>query len=263
MYLAWWSMEVEQLRDQDYTLGTYLTAAALSSKETQPENAFLQNSLNALWLLVVGLLYCLLPQLLCRWRLCSCLSCVCFYPSVTFFVVVVVEALYSSSKACAWGSYTIAAEREGCLIAPCLLLSILSLGRKAFLRPLCLKWNKSLQIIQKYVWQEGNGVKSELYTRTVPELFSPAYEQLQYKAWKYVTMSLATYVLVNQTVGGNVPGQWVVIAHASEALRLSLVWVKCVPKSALPSFPQHISGAKMFQGHSQKSACQQLPSFRS
>lgn len=86
--------------------------------------------------------------------------------------------------------------------------------------------------------QEGNGIKSELYIRTVPELFSPACIQSWYRVWKCATVSLATSVLVNQTVGGNVPGQWIAIAHASETLRLSLVWLKHVPKSDSPKlFP--------------------------
>lgn len=68
---------------------------------------------------------------------------------------------------------------------------------------------------------EGYGIKSEvLYIRIVPEPFSPAHMQSQYKVSKWETVSLTTSVLVNQTVGGNVPGQWMAVAHTSEASRL-------------------------------------------
>lgn len=146
------------------------------------------------------------------------------------------------------------------LTSHCLLLSVLFLGRKALLRPFHPKWKKKTSrkvwVILKYVWLGGGrgcGIKGELCIRPVPDLFSPAHSELQYKVWKYAAVFLATSVLVNQTVGGNIPGQWIAIAHTSEALRLCLVWVKHVPKSTLPSY-----SLPHFRSHSQKSACQQL-----
>lgn len=125
------------------------------------------------------------------------------------------------------GSYTVAATCEGCLTAHCLLLllSVLFLGRKAFLKPLHLRWKKKSVLSYSEIWRgggvgEGNDIKSELYIRSVPELFCPACIQLKSESG---TVSLVTSVVVNQIVGGNVPGQWIAIAHASEALRLSLV----------------------------------------
>lgn len=67
----------------------------------------------------------------------------------------------------------------------------------------------------------------------MPEPFSPAHMQSQYKVSKWETVSLTTSVLVNQTVGGNVPGQWIAVTHTSEASRL--VWAKHMPESTLPS----------------------------
>lgn len=143
------------------------------------------------------------------------------------------------------------------LIAHCLLLSRLFLGRKALLTPLHPKWKeKTVWVVPKYAWLGegmGYGIEDKLSITTVPDLFSPAHTQLQYKAWKCATVFLAISVLLNQTVGGNAVGQWIAIAHASKMLRLRLVWVKHEPKSSLPSY-----SLPHFRSYSQKSACQQL-----
>lgn len=71
------------------------------------------------------------------------------------------------------------------LTVHCLLLSTLFLGRKALLRPLHPKWKKkTVWVILKYVWFGGGmgyGIKGEISIRAVPDLFSPAHMQLQYK----------------------------------------------------------------------------------
>lgn len=76
-----------------------------------------------------------------------------------------------------------------------------------------------------------NGIKSELYISTAWALLTSTHTiTAQSESGK---LSLAASVLVNQTVGGKVLGQQITIAHTSKGLRLSLVWVRHVPKSIL------------------------------
>lgn len=235
----------EQLRDQRYTWWTYPATAALSSREKQEHQR-----------LLADLVECNVP-FSSRFTLFCCSAdrdytviynvCIFFNSSVTLLLLLfekhcvytlkpvqgdpIILQLHVKtiqphtayySKCCSWGGRHSSDP-------------FVSSGRKRLCK---LFW-------KMYGW-EGNGIKSELPIRAVPELFSPAYIQSQYKVWKCATVSLATSVLVNQTVGGNVPGQWIAIAHASEALRLSLLWVKHVPKSTLSPklFPSTVQELK-------------------
>lgn len=133
------------------------------------------------------------------------------------------------------------------LTAHCLLLSILFLGTKAFLRSLCPKWKKKEFVSYSEVSVVGgrHGLWYKRWTFhqgcawcVLSCTNTTAVQSL--KVCNGVSGHLST---LNQTVGGNVPGQWIAIAHTTEALRLCLVWVKHVPKILSQAIPYHISGA--------------------